>query len=208
MTVSSPSFSSAAGVSDPEASGATSSANAGLGTSSLSQFDKTLGVLTGVTINVTSTRTQTVSTTSTDGPNNGTNSSVTTTGTGSSTARLQAPGVDSTFASITASDNCTGARLGACGDGATSPASVTTNLNAAVPSLTEAGSPFVLTPDFGNVVLDSIVLDAPVPPTSAVPEPATIAHFRLRRRHARYSDPRFRYRIVIPPSAAMIWPVT
>lgn len=99
----------------------------------MSKFDSNMGVLTGATINLNSTRSQSVSVTSTDGLNNGANPSVTTTGMGSSTARLQAPGVDNTFSSITASGSCTGARLGACNSGVTTAAPLPTNLNAAVP---------------------------------------------------------------------------
>jgi hypothetical protein len=133
MTTASVAFGGTASLTDSEAAGANSSADVNLGQSSVDQFNKLLGVLTGATINLTSTRTQTVSTTSTDGPNNGNNNSVTTSGSGSSTARLQAPGVDNAFASVTASDNCTGARQGACSDGATTAIGVATDLGATVP---------------------------------------------------------------------------
>jgi len=132
-TVESVIFSNSATLTDSEGGGANSSANTSLGTSAMPKFDSNTGVLTGATINLNSTRSQWVSVTSTDGPNNGTDPSVTTTGTGSSTARLQAPGVDNTFSSITASGSCTGTRLGACNSGATTTAPSPTSLNAAVP---------------------------------------------------------------------------
>ncbi len=134
VTTATTAFSGSASVADSEGGGSSSNASASLGTSLLPQFDKTLGVLTGATINVTSTRTQSVSATATDGPNTGVNDSRTASGSGSSTVRLQAPGVDNTFSSITASDSCTGLRLGACNDGATTPLATTTNLNEAVPA--------------------------------------------------------------------------
>lgn len=133
ITVASVAFSNSAALTDSEGGAANSSANTSLGTTAMPKFDSNMGVLTGATIHLNSTRSQSVSVTSTDGPNNGTNPSVTTTGTGSSTARLQAPGVDNTFSSITASGSCTGTRLGPCSSGATTAAPSPTNLDAAVP---------------------------------------------------------------------------
>ncbi|WP_169117195.1 choice-of-anchor E domain-containing protein [Aromatoleum anaerobium] len=127
-------FGDSASVTDTEGGGATTVSGASFGTSELAQFDASAGVLTGATLNLTSTRTQTVTVSSTDGPNSGSNPSVTTTGTGQSTARIVAPGVNNTFSpAISGSDGCTDNRKGAC-SGAGTTSSAATNLTATISS--------------------------------------------------------------------------
>jgi hypothetical protein len=132
-------FSGSASVTDSETTvGPTSNNGASLGTSPLPQFDKSLGVLTGATISLDTSltnaiRTQSVSATSTAGGGTNANFNVTTSGTGSSTARLQAPGVDSLFSSISASDSCTDKWKQACNDGGSTSGPTATSLSAVVP---------------------------------------------------------------------------
>jgi hypothetical protein len=132
ITTSGVSFNNTATVTDLQTAGATTNNNASLGSSSISQFNKSVGVLTGATLNLTSTQTQTVQAKSTDGPNNGNNNSTIITGSGTSTSSISAPGVSNTFGSITASDTCTAGRQEACNDGATTSAPAPTNLTGAV----------------------------------------------------------------------------
>jgi len=124
------SFSGSASVTDAEGGGSSSDDNASLGTSELEQFDASLGVLTGVTINLDSTRTQSVTVSSDAGGGQGGN--VTSTGSGTSTANLSAPGVSYTFSpAITASGECRGNPRKACSDTTTTAAIPTTqNLSA------------------------------------------------------------------------------
>lgn len=124
------SFSDSASVSDGKAGGATTQSNVALGSSNVAQFDASLGVLTGATLNVTSSRTLSVATTSTAGGGSGANNAVHTQGSGSSGAQITAPGVARTFSTLSASDTCNGLRKGACSDGATT-ASIATNLTGA-----------------------------------------------------------------------------
>ncbi len=121
-------FNNSASVTDSEGSGPTSNNSANLGSSTLSQFDPGLGVLTSTTLNVNSTRSQTTWVTSTDGANTGGNGSVTSSGSGSSNARIVAPGIDQTFSDISRTDSCTDHRQGGC-TGTASTASNTTNQN-------------------------------------------------------------------------------
>ena len=87
-------FSDSANVTDVEGGGGTTINDASLGTSSISQFDPSRGVLMGTTLNLTSARTQTTQVTATAGTEtNGSNGMVTSSGTGSSTAGITAPGV-------------------------------------------------------------------------------------------------------------------
>ena len=97
ITTSSVNFTGSASVTDTQGGGSTSNSNANLGTSPLTQFDSSLGVLTGTTLNLTSTRTQTTLVTSTNGANTGGDDNVTSNGTGTSNARLVAPGVNKLF---------------------------------------------------------------------------------------------------------------
>lgn len=124
-------FSGSASVTDAEGGTATTNNGASLGSTAVTQFDSSLGVLTGATLNLESSRQQTVSTTSTDGANTGPNTTATTTGSGTSTVGLSAPGVTMTSSSSSASDSCTANRRGACSDGATT-ASVALNQVVAV----------------------------------------------------------------------------
>ncbi len=112
------SFSDSVSVTDAEGgASSTSDNNASLGTSFLEQFDASLGVLTGVTINLDSTRTQDVTVSSTAGGGNGNNNNRTSNGSGSSTAGISAPGVSYTFTTtINANGSCTAPRKEACGN--------------------------------------------------------------------------------------------
>jgi hypothetical protein len=123
-------FSDSASVTDYEGGGATTTSNA-LGTSSIEQFNPSLGVLMGATLNLTSTRTQTVTVTAASGRDNGNNNTQTTTGSGWSAGALSAPGVTATFSSPSLSASCTGGRLSGCGP-STSETTTTTNALAAV----------------------------------------------------------------------------
>lgn len=132
ITTADVSFSNTASVTDPEGGGATSNIGVSLGSSAIAQFDSNLGVLTGAQLNLSSTQTQSVWVTAADGPNTGTNHTRTTTGTGTSTAQISAAGLSHSFASITASDSCTGGRLDACVGTATTAAPNATNLIQAI----------------------------------------------------------------------------
>jgi len=119
------SFTNSASVTDEEGGGSTSDNNASLGTSTLEQFDASLGVLTGVTLNLDSTRTQSVTVSSNAGGGRGGN--VTSTGLGTSTANLSAPGVSYTFTpAITATGECRGNPKKACSNTTTAAAIPTT----------------------------------------------------------------------------------
>lgn len=131
VTTADASFNDTVSVSDAKAGGATTQNNVAFGSSNIAQFDASLGVLTGATINMNSSRTLSVATTATAGGGGGTNNSVHTQGTGSSVATIAAPGVARTFSTLSATDTCTGLRKGACSDGATT-ASLATNLTGAV----------------------------------------------------------------------------
>ncbi|MGK2940377.1 MAG: PEP-CTERM sorting domain-containing protein [Immundisolibacter sp.] len=125
-------FENTATVVDPETAGTTYNNNASLGTSSIGQFNPATGVLMGATLNLDSTRTQTTEVNVTDGPNTGTNHSTTVTGTGSSTATISAPGVSSTYASITQAASCTAGRLEACDGAPVTSAPADTDLTGSV----------------------------------------------------------------------------
>ena len=125
-------FNGSASVTDTEGGGATTGSNVSLGSSSIAQFNSALGVLTGATLNLTSTRTQWLTVGSTDGRNNGNDNRVTSTGKGSSSARIVAPGVDRTFGEIDYSAGCTAGRLGACGPVTSTSSGTATNKSMAV----------------------------------------------------------------------------
>lgn len=118
------SFSGSVFVTDDETAGDTSNDGADLGSSLLEQFDTALGILTDATISLVSTRGQTITVSSTAvrggnggggrGGGRGGASNVTTTGSGSSTANLSAPGVDYTFGTLGANGSCTGKPWQAC----------------------------------------------------------------------------------------------
>lgn len=98
-------FSISGSATDSETTGSSSATLSG--TTTIGEFDSTLGVLTGATINVTSTRTQTVSVTAASSKSSTTE--LTTSGSGSSTASISAAGVSGTFTSIApATASCTG----------------------------------------------------------------------------------------------------
>jgi hypothetical protein len=129
------SFSGSASVTDAEGGGSSSDDNTSLGTSELEQFDASLGVLTGVTINLDSTRTQSVTVSSDEGGGKG-GGKVTSTGSGTSTAYLSAPGVSYTFTPvITAPGECSGNTKKACSNTMTAAAIPTTQNLAATGSL-------------------------------------------------------------------------
>jgi len=127
-------FTNSASVTDGEGGTATANNGVSLGTSAITQFNPSQGVLLGATVNVTSIRTQTTQVTSTAGGGTGANSNVASNGIGSSTANISAPGVNQTFSTVSASDACTGKRKNDCTDSATSSAPVSTNLSAVIPS--------------------------------------------------------------------------
>jgi hypothetical protein len=129
------SFSDSVSVTDAEGgASSTSNNNASLGSSALEQFDASLGVLTGVTVNLDSTRTQSVTVSSTASGSG--NNPVTSTGTGSSTAAISAPGVSYTFTTaITANGSCSGRRRDACSNTTTAAGVSTIQDQAATGSL-------------------------------------------------------------------------
>jgi hypothetical protein len=101
-------FDFSASVGDAEGGSATSQTNVVLGSAAVSQFNPTLGVLTGASVQLNSTRTQATQVQSTAGGGTGAgNNEVTSYGTGSSSARLTAAGVDTGFAAQTVGDSCT-----------------------------------------------------------------------------------------------------
>jgi len=122
------SFSDSVSVTDAEGKPkSTSNDNASLGTSELKQFDATLGVLTGVTINLDSTREQSVTVVSTSGSGKANNNDRTSTGSGKSTANISAPGISYTFSTeISADGTCTAPRHEACSNTTTAVAEPTT----------------------------------------------------------------------------------
>jgi hypothetical protein len=127
------SFSDSVSVTDAEGKPkSTSNDNASLGTSELNQFDASLGVLTGVTINLDSTREQSVTVISTTGSGKAKNNDRTSTGSGKSTASISAPGTSYTFSTeISADGTCTAPRHEACSN-TTTAAAEPTNLNLSV----------------------------------------------------------------------------
>ncbi|HRP26468.1 MAG TPA: PEP-CTERM sorting domain-containing protein [Rhodocyclaceae bacterium] len=125
-------FSGSASVTDQEGGGSTTNNGALLDTAALTRFDASTGVLMGATLVVDSKRKQLTSTTSTDGANTGPNQSGTTTGSGSSSAQVSAPGVSQNFGTIAQGDDCTANRRGACDDGATKSIHNDPLVNAAV----------------------------------------------------------------------------
>lgn len=132
ITTASVGFSNNASISDSEGGGSTSTANAPLGTSSIGRFDPSVGVLMSATLNLASTRTQETRVNSSDGPNTGTNNVVTSNGTGSSTANMSAPGVSTTFSTITQSASCTNPRRGGCTGTPVASAPAATNSSSTV----------------------------------------------------------------------------
>jgi hypothetical protein len=115
-------FSNSASVTDTEGGGAATSTNVGLGSSSVAQFDPSIGVLMGATLNLTSTRTQSAWVKSTAGGGQNANFDVTSNGQGSSTARITAPGVDRSFSTLAVADSCTDKWKNDCAGIATSGA--------------------------------------------------------------------------------------
>lgn len=129
ITTASANFNSTASVSDSEDTPPQNSSNnngASLGSSSRAQFNSSLGVLTGATLNLSSTRTQTTQVTSTNGPNTDNNATVISVGRGTSNAQLVAPGVSNVFSTIDLNDVCSDNRQGSC-TGSASTSSTTTN---------------------------------------------------------------------------------
>src|SRR3954451_5555333 len=108
------SFTESAMLTDSEGGGASSNNGAVFGNSTISKFDPNQGVLTGATLNLTSTRAQSTWVRSLQGAFLGNNAAVTSSGSGSSTASISAPGVANTFSPISNSDTCAGFRLSAC----------------------------------------------------------------------------------------------
>lgn len=118
-------FSGSASVSDAEGGTASNNNGASLGSASVQQFNASLGVLTGATVNVSSTRDASVHVTSISGTG-GNNGKVTSIGTGSSSAAILAPGLAWTFDTIMLNDACEGNRRAACTGDATGDATTST----------------------------------------------------------------------------------
>ena len=135
ITTSDVAFNGSASVTDSEGGTSTSINGASLGTSSITQYNATTGVLMEATLNLTSTQTQTVQVTSTSLGGSGANPAVTSYGQGSSTAKISAPGVANTFSAIgPIQDSCSNPYKSACQHAATTT-SFSTNLTALASSL-------------------------------------------------------------------------
>ncbi|SFM85074.1 PEP-CTERM protein-sorting domain-containing protein [Nitrosomonas nitrosa] len=116
-------FSGSATVTDSQNTGAqtkTTNNNAALGTTAINQFDSSLGVLTGVTVNLTSIQTQTTQTTSTAGGGSGANTNVTSSGTATSSVKLEGAGISYQSANLAVTDDCAGKRKDDCTGAASS----------------------------------------------------------------------------------------
>jgi len=124
-------FNGSDSVIDGEGGSATTRNNASLGSSSIQQFDSSLGVLRGATLNLTSTRTQTVTVSANPG-NAANNRSTTTIGAGESAAKVSALGVELAAPSIAASGQCQGNLRSGCSPAATMAQPTPTNLSGAV----------------------------------------------------------------------------
>lgn len=112
-------FSVSTEVMDQEGGTSTTRTNLALGSVNLQRFDSSLGVLTGATVRVTGQRTQAVAISA-----QGNAFAKSTTGSGSSTARVEAPGTAITFGQISATGSCTAARN--CASITEAPATATT----------------------------------------------------------------------------------
>jgi hypothetical protein len=99
-------------VKDFEGGAATTSNAANMGVYHVSSFDPSVGVLTGVKVNVASSRTQSIQVSSTSVA--GANTTVSSKGTGTSTAKIMAPGINHQFASVSTDGECTGKRNASC----------------------------------------------------------------------------------------------
>ena len=122
------SFSITGSVLDGETAGSTSTTLSG--STTVGEFNSTLGVLMGASIEVTSTRTQTVAVSAAGSGKSATQ--FTTSGSGSSTATITAAGVSGTFASIpSATASCTGKDSAGC-KGSTAGGDIATNGSFAV----------------------------------------------------------------------------
>jgi hypothetical protein len=111
--------------------GATTLTNQVLGTTQVNQFNASTGVLTGVTVNLTSTQTQTTAVT-TPGASGNNGGDASASGTGTSSIHLVVPNsVVSTDSTATASDSCAGKPKDLCSNG---PTTKTVNDNLTVNS--------------------------------------------------------------------------
>jgi hypothetical protein len=107
-------FAGTASVTDNEGGGPTNGANESVGSVTIAQFDPATGVLVGTTLLLSSTRTQSAWVRSTNGDGTGANFDVNSTGTGSSTAAISAPGISQTFSQIQVTDICEAKWKNAC----------------------------------------------------------------------------------------------
>lgn len=105
-------FSGSASVTDRQGGDATTRTNVELGSSTISQFDPSMGVLMGTTLRLRSSHIQTVTVTAQAGQGN--NNVRTTSGTGTSRVQVAAPGIGTTFATLTTTASCTGTRAAGC----------------------------------------------------------------------------------------------
>ena len=104
--------------------------NLSLGSGYISQFNSSVGVLTGATINLTGTQTQTTQVSSTSGAGFDF-STVTSNGSGTSTVTVSAPGAVHTFGTLVQNASCTGTKTSSC-SGPYLSASASTSWNGAV----------------------------------------------------------------------------
>jgi hypothetical protein len=125
-------FSGSDSVTDFEGGTATTGSSPALASANLQQFDASAGVLTGASVKLDSNRSASVRVTAGAGGSTGNNGQVTSTGTGSSSAAISAPGVAWTFSTITLNDACAGNRRAACTGAATVSSENPTTLNAAI----------------------------------------------------------------------------
>lgn len=107
-------FAGTAKVTDSEGNGPAIDVDKSVASATLAQFDPATGVLVGTTLQLSSTRTQSAWVRSTDGGGTGANFDVTSSGTGSSTAAISAPGISQTFGQIQVTDNCEAKWKSAC----------------------------------------------------------------------------------------------
>ncbi len=117
VTTGATAFSLTKSVTDQNVGGATTSTNQVLGTSQVSKFDASMGVLTGATVNLTNGvhKQTTLVTVPTAGQGTGANTDATASGDGSSSVKLTVPnGVSSGISTLTVTDTCADKRKAAC----------------------------------------------------------------------------------------------
>jgi hypothetical protein len=125
-------FSGTSSVTDTDSStAATSSSDVAFATKSIAQFDSSMGVLTGVTVNLSGTQTQTTTVSAAAVTSSSNSGNMTSSGSGSSTVQLSAPTVTYTSDTWTATATCKAKATEGC-SGTSGPVSRTTNASLAV----------------------------------------------------------------------------